>query len=155
MSCGARPLEYSPESVKLLNAARWTVLVERALGHLREDPRHRIAALFRLHLGEAQHVTAVRGELAAEEVIHEVDLDEHVDKVQRLADEEAKSIKVVTIQILGEVVEENLLALLLGFVIDNRAIEIHNEHLDATTLPGLPQVTRHVEANGCEWGEKR
>lgn len=112
--------------------------MERALCHLRKDSRHRIAALFRLHFGEAQDVTAVGRELTAEEVIHEVDLNEDINKVQRLADEEAKCIKVVTIQILGEVVEENLFALLFSLIVDDRTIEIQHEHLDATTLPGLP-----------------
>lgn len=123
--------------------------MERTFGDFRKHAGHRIAALLRFHLREAQHVTAVRRELTTQEIIHEVDLHKHVDEIQRLADEEAEGIKVVTIQILGEIIQQNLLSLFFAFIVDDGTVEIQHEHLDATTFPGLPQVARNVKANGC------
>jgi hypothetical protein len=76
-------------------------------------------------------------------------LHENIDEVQSLANEESEGIEVVAIQILREVIQENLLAFLLAFFVDNRAVEIEHEHFDATTFPCFPQVTWNIKANGC------
>ena len=57
--------------------------------NLGEDPGHGVSPLVGLSLGHPHHVTAVGGELTAQEQIHEVDLPQHVQKVQQLAEEES------------------------------------------------------------------
>lgn len=50
---------------------------------------------------------------------------------------------VVHVQL--EVSHEHVLSLLLHVVIDNRRVELHDEHLKLASFPHLPQVTRKVE----------
>jgi len=80
--------------------------MERALGDFWEHPRHGIGTVFGLHFGKAQHVRAVRAELAVEEVVHEEYLSDDVDKVEELAQEEAHGVDVLRVQIGGEIVDE-------------------------------------------------
>ena len=107
-----------------------------------------------LALSHRQHVAAIGGELPAEKEVHEVDLEEHVDEVEELAGEEAESVEVVAVPVLGEVVEEDLLPLLLGGLVYYWHIEtcifglgtslvsssksMRNEEAPATSILSLP-----------------
>ena len=64
------------EAVLVLHRAGGTVLVEGALGHLREDAVHGVHAVLERLLAHAEHVGAVAGELTAEEHVHQVDLEQ-------------------------------------------------------------------------------
>ena len=56
--------------------------------HLGEDPWHGVGPEVGVSLGHADDIPAVGGELPAQEQVHEVDLAQHVHKVQQLAEEE-------------------------------------------------------------------
>lgn len=138
------------QSVELLHVAGGTVFVEGTLGHLGKDPGHRIDALVRLHFGELEHIAAVGAELPIQEEVHEVDLTDDIHKVEGFAHEEAEGVEVVPVQVADEVVHEDLLAVILALLVHNGAVEVHDQHLEATALPGLPQVARHIEEDGLE-----
>jgi hypothetical protein len=65
------------ESVLLFDRSGGTVLEEGALRHLREDLGHRVRPVFRLHFRVSQNVATVGQELAAEEKVGEVDLEQY------------------------------------------------------------------------------
>lgn len=138
------------EPVQLLDGTRWTVFVERALGYFGKDAGHRVGSVFGFHFGETQHVGAVRAELALEEVVHEEYLGDDVDEVEELAQEEAYGVEVLRVQIGREVVDEQLLAVRLALLADDRTVEVQHEHLDAAALPGLPHVPGQVEEHRLE-----
>lgn len=66
--------------MRLYGAGR-TELVEVALGHLGEHAVERAAVV-------VEHAQPVRVELAAQEPVHELELDHHVDEVEHLAPDE-------------------------------------------------------------------
>ena len=66
------------EAVHALDGAGGTVLVEGALGHLGEDAVHGVVPRLEGHLGLAEHLGAVLGELPTKEQVHQVDLRNHV-----------------------------------------------------------------------------
>lgn len=124
--------------------------MERAFCYFWKHSRHRVFPFFGLHLGEPDHVAAVRGELSVEEEVHEVDLPDDVDKVEHFADEETVGVVLVCVEIGGEVIHEKFLAVVLALFVNDGAVEVEDEHLDAASLPGLPQVAGHVEQDGLE-----
>ncbi len=65
------------ESVLLFNRSGGTVLEEGALRHLRENLGHRVRPVFRLHFRVSQNVATVGQELAAEEKVGKVDLEQY------------------------------------------------------------------------------
>jgi len=124
--------------------------VERTLGDFRKDPGHGINALIGLQFGKLEDVAAVGAEFAVQEEVHKVNLADHVHKVQGLAHKESEGVEIVAVQIANEVVHEDLLAIVLALVVHNGAVQVHHQHLEASTLPGLPQIARHVEKDGLE-----
>jgi len=54
------------------------------------------------------------------------------------------------VQIGGKVVNQQLLAVGLAFLADDRAVEVEHKHLDAATLPCLPHVPGQVEEHCLE-----
>lgn len=64
------------ETVLVLHRSGRTVHVERTLGHLGENLGQRIHPLLKGKLADGQDVSAVTGELAAEEHVHEINLKE-------------------------------------------------------------------------------
>lgn len=138
------------QTVVGLHTAGWTVFVERAFGDLRKHPRHGINALIRLQLSELQDITAIGAELAVEEEVHKVDLSNHIHKVQGFAHEESEGVEIVAVQVANEVVDQDLFAIVLALIVHNRAVEIHDQHLEASAFPGLPQIARYVEQDGLE-----
>ena len=73
------------EAVVDLDRTGASVLVEHALGHFGEDQVHRVAPVFRVHLRDGRHHGAVLGEHAAQEPVHQVQLEAQVDQRQKLA----------------------------------------------------------------------
>ena len=142
--------ERDAETVEALHGARGSVLVERALGHLGEDERHRVGPVLLVHVGVVHHPRSVRGELIAEEHVGEVHLADDVDEVEHLAEEEADGVEVVVVQVHLEVVDQQLLAVPLGVLVDDRAVHLHHQHLALAALPDLPQVARHEEQDRLE-----
>jgi NADPH-dependent curcumin reductase CurA len=67
--------------------------------------------------------------VTAEEQVHEINLAKDVDKVQDLAQEETDGIKVMIVQVGGEIIDEKFLALILGVLSDDGAIQVQYEHL--------------------------
>ena len=60
--------------------------VKRYLGDLGEDPVHGILPGVQVHFTLCEHVTSELGELVAEEHVCQVDLTDHVDEVENLAE---------------------------------------------------------------------
>ena len=83
------------EAVFLLDGTGGTVVVEGALGHLREHLGHGIGPVLGLHLGVGQDVKAVVPELVSKEEVGEVDLPENVGEVQELAEEEPDGVEAM------------------------------------------------------------
>ena len=80
------------ERVVGLDGAGGPVLVEPALGHLGEHPVHGVLAGVQVHLALGEHVAAELGELVAEEEVGQVDLADHVDEVENLAEDELQEV---------------------------------------------------------------
>ena len=72
-----------------LDITTGTVLVEGALGHPGKHPGHGVRSLLLLQLRHGDDVTAVGGELSPQEVVHEEQLPDNVEKVEKLAEEES------------------------------------------------------------------
>lgn len=77
--------------------------------------------------------------------VSEVDLSNYVDKIQDLAREKSEGVEVMIVQVEAEVVDQHLLALSLGIVINNGGVQLHHQHLYLTTFPDLPKVSWDVE----------
>jgi len=138
------------ETVQLLDGSRRTVFVERTLGDFGEHPGHGVSPVLGFHLGEPEHVGAVRAELTVQEVIDEEYLGDDIDKVEELAQEEPYGIEVLRVQVIGEVVDQQLLAIRLALLADDRAVEVEHQHFDAAAFPCLPHVPGQVEEHGLE-----
>lgn len=67
--------------------------------------RHGVYAIFRLHFGHADNISAVSDEFSTEEKINEIYLTNNVDKIENFADEESESIEVVVVQVGSKVVD--------------------------------------------------
>ena len=80
------------ERVVGLDGAGGPVLVEPALGHLGEHPVHGVLAGVQVHLALGEHVAAELGELVAEKEVGQVDLADHVDEVENLAEDELQEV---------------------------------------------------------------
>ena len=91
------------EAVVLGHGARGTVHVEGALGHLREHRVHWVGSDLRVHRSHLDNLCPVGGELVAEEPVGEVDLADHVDQGQQLAEEEVEGVASVCPQVLLEI----------------------------------------------------
>ena len=59
-------------------------------------------------LGHGQDITTIRCELSAEEEVHEVYLTNHIYEVEKFTEEESKSVAVMVVPGVAEVVDENL-----------------------------------------------
>jgi len=140
------------EAVLALDGAGGTVLVEGALGHLGEDAVHGIVPRLDGRLGHAQHVRAVLGELAAEEQVHQVDLEEDVDEIENLAKDELVNVGVVRPEGPQDILDDGLSA---GFVLvhaveDVLIVQVLDEHAELSTFPQLPEIVRDVAEDGLE-----
>lgn len=138
------------QTVELLDRTRRTELVEFAFGHFWEDSAHGIVTLLWLQFRHGDDAWTVGGELTAQERVHQPDLQYNVDEVAQLAEEEAVGVVVLRVQIVGEVFNEQLLAVGFTLFVDDGAVHVECEHLDAATLPRLPQVAWHVEEDRLE-----
>lgn len=83
------------KGVVLLDAARRSVLVENAFGDARENLHHWIGAILLIHVGEFDDFGAVGQEGAAQEFVHEENVEKHIDKVESLTEEIAEGVGVV------------------------------------------------------------
>ena len=61
--------------------------MEGALGHPREDLHHGVRPVRVVHVHEVDHFRAVGHEDATEEEVDEVDLADHIDDVEQVAEE--------------------------------------------------------------------
>ena len=77
---------HDAEGVVVLDGARGSVLAEAALGHLWEDSVHGILPGVQVHFTLCEHITSELGELVAKEHVCQVDLTDHVDEVENLAE---------------------------------------------------------------------
>ena len=111
------------EAVFLLNRARGTVLVEGALGNLREHPGHGVGPVLRFHFGVGQDVAAIAHELSSEEEVSEVDLPNDVDKVEDLAEEELEGVERVSAAVQPPVLDDVVDLVGLGVVAEQRFLK--------------------------------
>lgn len=138
------------QRVVLLDRAGRTVLVEDALGDAGEHVHHGVHPLLLVLVRERHDAQAVAEELAVEEVVHHVELADDVDQAQRLAEEVADGVRVVALDVVQQVVDEDLLLLVLIFVGDEPRVEPRRQHPDQASLPGVPQPLRRVAHHGLE-----
>lgn len=124
--------------------------MEGALGYFGKHSRHWVFSLFRFHFSKLDHVRAVRGELSVEEEVHEVDLSNHIDEVERLADEEPPGVEVLSVNIGGEIVDEEFHPFFFALFWNHGAVEIEDEHFDTPAFPCLPEIARNIKENGLE-----
>jgi len=133
-------------AVQRLDGAGRGAREERAPG---DSGEHRVRGVGPfLHAGHPKHVGAVRGELAAEHVVDEQHLEHRVGGVHQLAHEEADRVQVVRVHVVGEVLDQHLLALGLVRVRGDRAVQVEHDGPDASGLPRLPQEPRREEQRG-------
>ena len=111
---------------------------------------HWIGAVLGFFFRHRQDATSVSRKFATEEQVHEINLTNDVDKVHDFAQEETAGIKVMIVQVGGEIIDENFLAFILGVLSDDGAIQVQHEHLHPASLPPLPQVTGDVEQECLE-----
>ncbi|KAK3928520.1 Adhesion G protein-coupled receptor L1 [Frankliniella fusca] len=116
----------------------------------REHSRHRVTTLFRLHLSKLDNIRSIGGELSVKEQVHKVDLPHNINKVEGFADEEAECVEILLMKIGRKVIHQKLFAVLLTFLRYNRAVEVQDQHFDAATLPGLPEIAGDIEEYGLE-----
>jgi len=127
-----------------------TIFVERAFRDFGEDFGHWVFSLVRVILCEGQDLAPVGRKFVAKKHVHEEDLADDVDEVEKFAEEEAKGVEVVVLNIGNKVVEDELLPTTFVVLIDDWTVEVHDKHLDSTTFPRLPEVTGNVEEHGLE-----
>ena len=63
--------------------------------YFRKDPGHWVFSVLRVLLAHGQHVRTVGGKFAAEEKVHEVNLPNDVDEIQKFAEEKLKGVSLV------------------------------------------------------------
>ena len=80
------------QAILFLNSSGRTVLVEGALGHLREDGLHWVSPVLALHVGVLNNVHPVGAEGVTQKEVSEVDLTDGVDEVENLAEKEPEII---------------------------------------------------------------
>ena len=115
------------ETIKSLNCSRWTKFVKDAFGdlyeiylvhnlvasgrsgHLWKHPGHWVSSLFLLQFRHGDHITAIGGELTPQEVVHEEQLPDNVEKVQKFAEEESDGVEAMAVSILNKVVHQHFL----------------------------------------------
>ena len=78
-------------------------IVEDALGNLGEHHIHGVGPDLRVHGRHLDNLCPVSGELIAEEPVRDVDLGDHIDEGQQLAEEEVDGVTPVRSQIFLEV----------------------------------------------------
>ena len=70
-------------------------------------------------LGHGQDIATIRCELSAKKKVHEVDLTNHIDEVEKFTKEESESVAVMVVPGVAEVVDENLDPVLLYILLNN------------------------------------
>lgn len=87
--------------------------------------------------------------------ISEENLSNNIGKIEDLAEEEPVGIEVVVVHVDVKVIDEHLLALLLGIVVNNGRVKLHHKHFHLAGLPHLPEVTGDVEHDRLVEGNKK
>ena len=95
-----------------------------------------------LEVGHRDNVTTIRGELPAQEEVHEKELEEDVDKVEELACKECVGIELVVVAVLQEVVNQNLFPVLLLIFVDHGNIHVLDQHVHSARLRHFPEIPR-------------
>ena len=108
------------------------------MGDLRKDPGQGVGTLLLLEIRHRDHVAAVSRELAAEEEVHEEELQDDVDKVEELAGEEGVGVELMVVAVFEEVVNENLFPVLLLVFVHHWHIHVLDQHVHPTRLGDFP-----------------
>ena len=133
-----------------LHVAGRTVSVECTLGETRKHLDHRIESNAPVPFGEAEHLPAVRTELAAEETVHHDHLQNHVHQVQRLREAVEPEAGVVRVLVARQVADQEGAVRRLRPLVHDRVLQAEQQALHLATLGGLPDVSRHVEEQRLE-----
>jgi len=142
------------ETVMVLDGSRRSILVERALGHLGEHLGHGINTVLHLHVGNAENIPSIRGELSTKEGVHEVHLANNVDEVEDLTEDKLVNVDVMGSDGPGDPVDDDRAAILSSVFFDHGSVEVLDEHADLSSLPRLPDEVRDVAHDGlCEQNE--
>ena len=98
-------------------------------GHLRKHPGHWVSSLFLLQFRHGDHITAIGGELTPQEVVHEEQLPDNVEKVQKFAEEESDGIKAMAVSVLNKVVHQHFLPVLFLIRVNNGHVQVYTREL--------------------------
>lgn len=111
---------------------------------------HGIVSFLWFHFSHTNNVSSICGKLSSKEEIDKVNLTDDINEVERLANEEADGVKVVVVDISGEIIDQQLFSFVFSFFSDDGAIEVEYKHFHLAGLPGLPQVAGNVEEKSLE-----
>ena len=93
-------------------------------GHLWKHPGHWVSSLFLLQFRHGDHITAIGGELTPQEVVHEEQLPDNVEKVQKFAEEESDGVEAMAVSILNKVVHQHFLSVLLLIRVNDGHVQV-------------------------------
>ena len=96
----------------------------KAWFYLGKHPGHWVSSLFLLQLRHEDDVTAIRGELSPQEVVHEEQLPDDVEKVEKLAEEESEGVEAMAVSILNKVVHQHFLSVLLLIRVNDGHVQV-------------------------------
>lgn len=106
-----------------LHVAGRTVSVKCTLGQTRKHLDHRIESNGPIPFGEAEHLPAVRAELAAQEAIHHDHLQDHVHQVQRLREAVEPEAGVVRVLVTRQVADQKRAIVFLRLLVHDRVLQ--------------------------------
>lgn len=134
------------QGVMFLNAARRSILVERAFGETRKDLYHRIRSVLLVHVWEVDNIGAVRQKGSAQEFVHKNDVHNDIGQIQEFAEEIAERVAVVRTQALQNVVDQAFLATVpfLGWQCEHTT-DARRYNINLAVFPVLPDPVGHVE----------
>ena len=101
-------------------------------------PGHGVISVFLLSFCHGDDVCSISGELSAQEEVHEEDLANHVDKIEKIAQNEDAGVPFVQFHRLLDIFDENFNLRFPLFNIQGAASEATCNFLQATTLICFP-----------------
>ena len=91
------------------------------------------------------------GNLTAQKKIHEIDLREHIDRVEYFANKELDGIHGVHVPIVDKVVDHKVDFLFLILRINDGLMQVLHQHLDSSAFPSFPQVPAKIYLGLRTW----
>ena len=87
--------------------------------------------------------------MSAKKEVDEIDLGNHVDKVEYLAQKKGDGVKIVRVHIGGKIVDHKFQTV-FAFLSDNWVVEVLHEVFYFIGLPSLPQEPGNIKHDCLE-----